>query len=121
MYMYALTLVPLINRLQREFPTLLHLWYANDGNAAGSFVELKRHFDHLTRLGIPYGYFVQPNKSKLVTCHPDHACTFFVLHKLASLTSPLAGDFLADILVLSPILSHGSELTLIPGPTIFFL
>ena len=77
MYTYSLTLVPLIHRLQREFPTLLHLWYANDGNAASSFVELKLYFDRLNRSGIPYGYFVQPTKSKLVTCHPDHASTFF--------------------------------------------
>ena len=43
MYLYSLTLVPLIQRLQHEFPELLHIWYADDGNAAGPFSDLKRY------------------------------------------------------------------------------
>ena len=77
MYTYAFTLIPLITHLQWEFPTLLHLWFADEGNAAGSFLELKLYLDCLTRLGVPYGYFVQPTKSKLITCHPELARTFF--------------------------------------------
>ena len=77
MYTYALTLVPLIHRLQREFPTLLHLWYADDNNVAGPFGVLTRYLARLTRLGIPYGYFVQPAKSKLITNHPAAARAIF--------------------------------------------
>ena len=109
MYTYALTLVPLITRLQREFPTLLHLWYADDGNAAGSFVELKLYLDRLTRLGIPYGYFVQPSKSKLLTCHPDHARTFFRPTRNGLTDISFGGQFLGGHI--------GTESTFLPWLT----
>ncbi|MGL5814518.1 MAG: reverse transcriptase domain-containing protein, partial [Aeromonas sp.] len=77
MILYSLTLVPLIKRLQLEFPKLLHLWYSDDGNAAGLFPDLKIFLTRLTTLGKPYGYHVQPTKCQLITRHLDKANTAF--------------------------------------------
>ncbi|MGL4351554.1 MAG: reverse transcriptase domain-containing protein [Plesiomonas shigelloides] len=73
MYLYSLTTVPLIQRLQREFSSMLHVWYADDGNVAGPFEQIDHYLSRLTKLGKPYGYIVQPNKCQLITKHPDSA------------------------------------------------
>ena len=84
MYLYSLTTVPLIQRLQREFSSLLHLWYADDGNIAGPFDQIQCFLSRLTNLGKPYGYYVQPSKCQLITRHPDSARYAFEESPLAS-------------------------------------
>ena len=61
MIIYGLTLLPLIRQLQAEFPQLLHLWFADDGTAVGSFSLLNAYFRRIIELGPAYGYHVQPS------------------------------------------------------------
>ena len=79
MLIYGLTLLPFIRRLQHEFPTLLHLWYADDGSAAGSFSILKTFFQRVLQLGPAYGYHIQPSKCYIIcpTANNDRARTDF--------------------------------------------
>ena len=76
MNVYGLTLVSLIEQLQKEYPALPHIWYADDGNVAGPFPILKTLLQRLC-LGKPYAYFVQPEKCQLVTTHAPEAQKYF--------------------------------------------
>jgi len=62
MAMYGLATIPLISRLQS--PNTLHKWYADDGNVAGTLMDIKETWQTLCRIGPQYGYF--PNESKTV-------------------------------------------------------
>jgi hypothetical protein len=84
MYLYSLTTVPLIWHLQREFSSMLHIWYADDGNIAGPFAQIERFLSPVTNLGKPYGFYVQPSKCQLITKQPDSARYEFEDSPLAS-------------------------------------
>ena len=54
MAMYALALVPLVQRL---LPYCKQVWYADDATGCGEFVKMRKWFDELQRLGPMYGYY----------------------------------------------------------------
>jgi len=71
MPMYALGIVPLIQRLA-EFE-VSQMWYADDASAGGSLLNLRSWWDYVVRLGPEFGY--NPNASK--TClivKSQHLC-----------------------------------------------
>ena len=64
---YALATRPLIDTLSNETPALRQIWYANDATAAGTLADLKKWWDNVLKLGPAFGYFVNPQKTWLVT------------------------------------------------------
>ncbi len=67
MLLYSITVLPLIRRLRELFSDLLHIWYANDGDAAGPIPRLRKFLSVVQHLGEPYGHKVQVDKCKLIT------------------------------------------------------
>ena len=63
MAMYALAVVPLINRLYYHAD---QIWYADDASASGSISQLREWWDALNEIGPSYGYFPNANKTHLV-------------------------------------------------------
>jgi len=63
MAMYALALVPMINRLHR---LVKQVWYADDAAAAGLLTDLRAWWDMLCDIGPQYGYFVNSSKTFLI-------------------------------------------------------
>ena len=61
---YALAMRPLIDSLSRDTPELRQIWYADDASAGG---KLTKWWDNLSRVGPSFGYFVNPQKTWLVT------------------------------------------------------
>ena len=66
MFAYGIGVLPLVRRLQREFPAVKQPWYADDACAVGSFEQIGQLFKRLQQLGPSYGYFPEPSKSILV-------------------------------------------------------
>ena len=64
---YALATRPLIDSLSRDTPELRQIWYADDASAGGKLTNLKKWWDNLSRVGPSFGYFVNPQKTWLVT------------------------------------------------------
>ena len=64
---YALATRPLIDSLFRDTPELRQIWYADDASAGGKLTNLKKWWDNLSRVGPSFGYFVNPQKTWLVT------------------------------------------------------
>jgi hypothetical protein len=58
MLMYGLASLPLIDELTAHHPSLQQFWYAHDGNAEGSFNELRALLDTVEEKGRPYGYYL---------------------------------------------------------------
>ena len=77
MAMYALSVVPLINKCQSvlpkdDLPRAVQVWYADDAAAGGSLKSLRKFWDTLVQYGPAYGYFPKPSKTFLVVkleCH----------------------------------------------------
>jgi len=67
MVLHGLTVLPLIRDLKREFPDLTHVWFVDDGNACGTFQQLKAFLAHVTKKGQPFGFQLDPNKCILIT------------------------------------------------------
>ena len=68
MSFYALTTLPLINRL----PTSVkQVWYADDATAIGTISSLRTWWEYLAGLGPSYGYFPNAAKTWLLT-KPDY-------------------------------------------------
>ena len=63
MAMYALALVPLVQRL---LPYCKQVWYADDATGCDEFVKMRKWFDELQRLGPMYGYYPKPSKCILL-------------------------------------------------------
>jgi hypothetical protein len=62
MILYGLTTKPFIRKVKALFKDLVHIWYADDGNAGGTFKMLRQYLRSLTTLGLPYGFYLDPNK-----------------------------------------------------------
>ena len=54
MAMYAISSIPLINRLSSE--SVKQTWYADDASAVGDIHSLRHWWDHLVHLFPDYGY-----------------------------------------------------------------
>ena len=67
MAMYALALVPLLNKLH---PMCLQVWYADDATGCDKFERMRAWFDALQLHGPKYGYFPKPSKCILIV-KPD--------------------------------------------------
>lgn len=63
MSMYALAVVPLINRL---YYLADQIWYADDASASGTISQLRQWWDALNENGPLYGYFPNASKTHLV-------------------------------------------------------
>ena len=63
---YGLLVLPLIRRLQQEFPDVASPWYADDAMAAGKLDRVMEYFRRLEVLGPAYGYLPEETKSILV-------------------------------------------------------
>ena len=64
MAMYAVSTIPLINRLSNE--NAKQAWYADDASAAGNIHALRHWWDHLVELGPDYGYHPNAPKTWLI-------------------------------------------------------
>jgi len=65
--MYAISLVPLLNRL---LPLCKQVWFADDATGCDNFVSLRKWFDTLLEIGPLYGYYPKPSKCILLS-KPD--------------------------------------------------
>ena len=76
MAMFALTILPLINKLSQE---LKQCWYADNASAGGELQHIKAWWDGLAQLSPEYGYFPKPEKTWLVVKeeHYDSASATF--------------------------------------------
>jgi hypothetical protein len=76
---YALGILPLTRRLQREFPHVDHSWYADDAAGGGTFHHLRDAFHRLKECGPQYGYHPEPTKSILIVSQRnlEKATAFF--------------------------------------------
>ena len=64
---YACSLTPLVSsfqHLKKEMPK--QVWYADDGAAGGTLIQLKDWWVHLCKEGPCFGYFPKPAKTVLV-------------------------------------------------------
>ena len=71
MAMYALSVVPLIDKCQSALSTddhhrAMQVWYADDAAAGGNMKLLRKFWDGLMQHGPAYGYFSKPAKTFLV-------------------------------------------------------
>ena len=71
MAMYALSVVPLINKCQSvlstdDLPRTMQVWYADDAAAGGNLKLLRKFWNSLMQHGPAYGYFPKPAKTFLV-------------------------------------------------------
>jgi hypothetical protein len=82
MILYGVTLLPLIKKLKRMFKELFQPWYADDSTAAGPLQQVKDYLIQLKKLGEPYGYYVRPDKSVLVTPSASLSTAHAVFHHL---------------------------------------
>ena len=63
MAMFALAILPLINKLSRD---VKQCWYTDDASAGGQLQHIKDWWVGLAQLGPEYGYFPNPEKTWLV-------------------------------------------------------
>lgn len=63
MAMYAIGILPLIQRLNHE---VKQVWYAYDATAGGRIDRLRGWWNNVLKLGPEYGYFANPTKTWLV-------------------------------------------------------
>ena len=61
---YSLGILRLIELA--EAPDILQLWYADDGNAAGSLAGLLDWYNKIETLGPQFGYYLNPSKCVLI-------------------------------------------------------
>ncbi len=65
---YALTTVPLINKLTR---TLVQAWHADDAAATRTIARFRLWWEEISSFGPSFGYFAKAAKTWLVV-KPDH-------------------------------------------------
>ena len=58
MYVYAISILPLIQSLQ----LCAQLWYADDTSTGGLLIDVHEWYLHLCSLEPSYGYFPEPSK-----------------------------------------------------------
>ena len=66
MAFYALTTVPLIQRLMKDHPAIRQIWYADDSGGAGRLLKLRAWLETVITLGKLYGYHVNVDKTVLL-------------------------------------------------------
>ena len=69
MPMYSIATQPLMNKVKASLPQddqPKHMFYADDGSAAGSLAQLKKYWDAILEHGPKFGYFPNPKKTILV-------------------------------------------------------
>ena len=59
---YTLATLPLIQLLQRNYPSVRQTWLADDSAGAGALRELRKWWDTLCQMGKFYGYFTNCDK-----------------------------------------------------------
>lgn len=84
MFLYGLTLVPLIKKLQHLHPNCTQIFFADDGNAGGTWAQLRQYWSSLCKLGPQYGYFPNSTKTKLLVPEQSlqNAQSYLRLHRL---------------------------------------
>jgi len=66
MPLYAVSTLPIINKLHVKHPTILQEWYADDSAGAGKLRRIRAWFDDLLAIGPGHGYFVNNSKTQLL-------------------------------------------------------
>ena len=64
--MYALAVVPLINKLQQKHQQAQQDWFADDATATSTCQQLRAWWDDLASLGPSFGYYSKAAKTSLV-------------------------------------------------------
>ena len=62
MALYAVSLMPLIRRLQNANSEVTQAWYADDDAAGGTVMALSQYWSDIQRTGPDFGYFPNPKK-----------------------------------------------------------
>jgi hypothetical protein len=66
MAIYAIGVMPLIQKLESSDKSHHQIWFADDAASTGSFDALREWLAKLVKLGPSYGYFVNPKKTWLI-------------------------------------------------------
>ena len=66
MYMYALAVRPLVDKLREAEPTTRQVWFADDATAAGKLHSLYQWWQNILTIGPKLGYFPNAHKTLLV-------------------------------------------------------
>ena len=78
MAMYALTISPLINKLQQLCPGVKQVWYANDATGASTCTMLRCWWDELSTHGPLSSYYPNPPSTHLVGKEEHEVCAIKV-------------------------------------------
>ena len=70
MFVYALALLPLVQKL-KDITAGPQLWYADDSAKASNHRDIQKWLNNMCKIGPGFGYFPKPEKSILVTKHTD--------------------------------------------------
>ena len=71
MAMYAIAIIPLINRLKED--DVKQIWYADDAAAVGKLSDVKTWWDRLIEIGPDYGYYPNASKTWLIVKEHKHS------------------------------------------------
>lgn len=63
---YAITLMPLIQKFQAAVEAIHQIWYADDASAAGNLKDVKSYIDLITDQGPAFGYNINMKKTWLL-------------------------------------------------------
>ena len=79
MGIYAVAMMPLVNRLRDGRPDITQSWYADDDAAISTVADLRGYWDWVVALGPGYGY--HPNSAKISLLvkpewHEEACCAF---------------------------------------------
>ena len=66
MALYAVSIMPLIRRLQNANSEVTQAWYADDDAAGGTVMALSQYWSDIQRTGPDFGYFPNPKKTVLL-------------------------------------------------------
>ena len=66
MAMYALAIRPLIDKLRDAEPNARQVWFADDATAAGRLATLHQWWQHVTTIGLDFGYYPNASNTHLV-------------------------------------------------------
>ena len=66
MAMYAIGILPLIQKLHEHCQAMKQVWFADDATAAGTCESLRQWWDFLSTEGPKYGYYPNATKTYLI-------------------------------------------------------
>ena len=66
MAIYAVAMMPLIDKLSECCPDVVQLWYADDDAGGGQLLNLRQYWDGILEHGPGYGYYPNANKTTLI-------------------------------------------------------